>query len=143
MRSFVMFLCAMTLSGCLKRTESTALKSEAEKPFTSLELRFNLFGEVLGVTQESAVSLDVPFDPLGARAPKSICYAGDVQQVCSLLSRMSHLSKKAYAAGEHGVSLLVACNLDDQAQKVQATVEESDDYDSESHKITSIIVRCE
>ena len=115
----------------------------------TVELRYTFGGQTESVKradmafEDTAVSLDSIFEPFSGRAPDTLCYKGDINQVCSMLSSMSKLSDKQYSEGGHGLAHLKGCRVLGRGKPVEARIELSNDYDSETVQIVSVVESCQ
>jgi hypothetical protein len=73
----------------------------------------------------------------------SICIKGDINQVCSLLSKMSQVSDSRYTDGDHVLSTLAACRVMGSSQPVEARFTLSSDYSDKTVQVTQIFNTCE
>jgi hypothetical protein len=111
----------------------------------TVSLNWTAFGEQVSSSKADVVALDETFNPFGTDQDETsfdVCYQGDINQVCSLLAKMSKLSGEKYSSGDHGLAELKGCRILGRKAPVQAVIELSDDYDDGVRKVTAIIGAC-
>lgn len=134
MRLFV----ALALTALIAACGNNASTAQIASATPSLDLRWSNQGDKGSVTPSAPVALSAIFEPFGSDEEPSLCFSGDINQVCALLSTMSKRSVELYNSGDHGVAALKGCRIQGYAKVVDANIETSNDYESGAvvHNVT-------
>jgi hypothetical protein len=71
-----------------------------------------------------------------------LCYEGDINQVCSLLSSLSKYGQRLYTDGDHQLAQLTGCRILGRGKPVQANIQLISDYLSYKINIVQTFEHC-
>jgi hypothetical protein len=80
----------------------------------------------------------------GEVAPEApLCFEGDINQVCSLLSSLSKYGERLYNDGDHQMAKLTGCRILGRGKPVQANIQLVSDYLNYKINIVQTFEKCQ